>query len=275
MKLTVLGCWGPYPRAGGACSGYLLEGGGRKIMLEAGSGTLGRLMEHTDFYLLDAVIVTHLHHDHYLDLFQLRHGIEAARRDGRRDIPLDLYIPENPPDEYNLLRGYKQAFNVLGIDSLGESAITGGFAAKRLELDGLSILFVPMNHLIPGYAVSFQESGGGAARLVFSGDTAPTAQLAALAQGADLFLCEASGLNKDLAYMANAHCTAGQAGELARDAGVGELLLTHFFPEYDLAELRAQAQDVFGAPVTTVREGAVYETLGLRAKNGGDANGQG
>ena len=229
-------------------------------MLEAGSGTLGRLMEHVDFRLLEAVIVTHLHHDHYLDLFQLRHAVEAARRDGRMKKPLDLYIPETPPGEYELLRGYKQAFNVVGIDSLEEVAINGGFTAKRLELAGLSARLVPSLHLIPGYAISFQETGEGAARLVFSGDTAPTPQLAALAQGADMFLCEASGLNKDLEHMANAHCTAGQAGELARAAGVGELLLTHFFPEYDLDELTKQAQASFGAPVTAVREGAVYET---------------
>ena len=263
LKLTVLGCWAPYPRAGGACSGYLLEGGGLKIMLEAGSGTLGRLMERLDYRTLDAVIVTHLHHDHYLDLFQLRHAIEAARRDGRLKKPLDLYLPETPPSEYNLLCSYQQAFKVRSIDSLEEVALSGGFTAKRLELPGLSIRLVPTVHLIPGYAVSFQETGADGSRLVFSGDTAPTGQFAALARGADLLLCEASGLNKDLAQMTKAHCTAGQAGAIARAAAAGRLLLTHFFPEYDLAELSAQAEETYGAPVTAVREGETYEVRGL------------
>ena len=262
MRITVLGCWGPYPRAGGACSGYLLESDGGRIMLEAGSGTLSRLMEHIDFRLLDAVIVTHLHHDHYLELFQLRHAIEGARLDGSLDKPLALYIPETPKAEFDLLSSYRRAFHVVGIASLEEEMINGGHTAKRAEIAGLSIRFVPTKHLIPGYAVSFQESGDTTGKLVFSGDTAPTGQLAALAQDADLFLCEASGLEKDLAHMTGAHCTAGQAGEVARAAGVGRLLLTHFWPEYDLAELKAQAETSFGAPVTTVREGTAYKISG-------------
>ena len=88
MELVVLGCWAPYPRAGGACSGYLIRAGGLNILLEAGNGSLSRLMTFIDFRYLDAVIVTHLHPDHYLDLFPLRHAVEGARRDGSRSVPL-------------------------------------------------------------------------------------------------------------------------------------------------------------------------------------------
>ena len=249
MKITVLGCWAPYPRAGGACSGYLLEGGGRYIMLEAGSGTLSRLMELMDFRQLDAVIVTHFHHDHYLDLFQLRHAIEGARRDGSLDNPVALYIPEEPAGEYNLLDKYCEAFQITKIESL-EKETSAGSTFRRLELDGLTISFAPTKHLIPGYAVSFQEHNSAAGKIVFSGDSAPNEDLVALAEGADLFLCEASGLNKDAAYLANAHCTAGQAGELARAAGVSRLLLTHFWPEYDVEQLCAEAAAGFESPQT-------------------------
>lgn len=263
MRVTVLGCWGPYPRAGGACSGYLVSGGGMNIMLEAGSGTLSRLMERIDFRLLDAIIVTHLHHDHYLDLFQVRHAMEGTRRDGSRDRPLKLFIPAAPAAEFNLLNSYQTAYQVSSIDSLREEGISGGVVARRLDIGGLTIRFVPIKHLLPGYSVSFEEpveaagpTNGG--KFVFSSDTARTEGLVALAHDADLFLCEASGLDRDAGHMAEAHLTARQAGEVGRAAGVKRLLLTHFWPEYDLGELTAQGTAGFGAPVTAVQEGETY-----------------
>lgn len=269
MRVTVLGCWGPYPRAGGACSGYLVSGGGVNIMLEAGSGTLSRLMERIDFRLLDAIIVTHLHHDHYLDLFQVRHAMEGARRDGSRDRPLKLFIPAAPAAEFNLLSSYQTAYQVSSIESLSEEEISGGVAARRLDIGGLNIgaltiggltiRFVPIKHLLPGYSVSFTEAAGSSGgKFVFSSDTARTEGLVALAAGADMFLCEASGLDRDAGHMAEAHLTARQAGEVGRAAGVKRLLLTHFWPEYDLGELTAQGTAGFGAPVTAVREGETY-----------------
>ncbi|MDF9409792.1 MBL fold metallo-hydrolase [Pelotomaculum isophthalicicum JI] len=254
MRITVLGCWGPYPRAGGACSGYLVSDGGVNVMLEAGSGALSRLMEHINFRSLDAVIVTHLHHDHYLDLFPLRHALEGARKDGSRDKPVKLFIPPRPGGEFSLLSSYNEAFKVKAIDTLIEEKIAGGFTVQRLDIGGLAVRFVPTKHLLPGYSVSFE----GTSKFVFSSDTARTDELVALAAGADLFLCEASGLDSDAGHMEGAHLTARQAGEVGRAAGVRRLLITHFWPEYDPAELGAQAAAGFGGPVTAVREGQTY-----------------
>lgn len=257
MRITVLGCWGPYPRAGGACSGYLVSDGGVNVMLEAGNGALSRLMEHIDFRSLDAVIVTHLHHDHYLDLFPLRHALEGARRAGSRDELLKLFIPSRPGGEFTLLNSYNEAFKVKTIDSLIEEKIASGFTAQRLDIGGLAVRFIPTEHLLPGYSVSFEGTG----KIVFSSDTARTDGLVALAAGADLFLCEASGLDGDTGHMEGAHLTARQAGELGRAAGVKRLLITHFRPDYDLAELSAQAAAGFGGPVSAVREGETYTCI--------------
>ncbi|OPY57621.1 MAG: ribonuclease Z [Pelotomaculum sp. PtaU1.Bin035] len=254
MRLTVLGCWGPYPRAGGACSGYLLRGGGVNVLLEAGSGILSRLMGYIDFRDLDAVIVTHLHHDHYLDLFPLRHAVEGARRSGSRAGPLKLYIPSRPAGEFGLLDSYQKAYEVTAIESLPADNISCGFTARRLDVGGLAVRFAPARHSLPGYSVSVEGSG----RLVFSGDTARTDELISLAAGAGLFLCEASGLDSDANYMEEIHLTARQAGEVAGAAGAGRLLITHFWPEYDLAELSALAKAGFGGPVSAAQEGETY-----------------
>lgn len=257
MELTVLGCWAPYPRAGGACSGYLVREGGLSVLLEAGNGSISRLMTFTDFRGLDAVIITHLHADHYLDLYPLRHAIEGARRDGSREKPLKLYLPAEPEEEYERLSGYLRAFDALPIEHLPWEKADGIAKAHGLVLEGLSFRFIPAKHSLPAYSLAVQGKEG---RLVFSGDTARTGELAALARGADLFLCEASGRDSDAGYLDGSHLTARQAGEVAREAGVKKLLLTHFWPEYEPAELAGLAGEAFGGPVEAVREGETYKT---------------
>lgn len=254
MRLTVLGCWGPYPRAGGACSGYLIQAGGTSILLEAGSGSLSRLMSFIDFRLLDAVVVTHLHHDHYLDLFQLRHAVEGAGRAGSDCAPLKLFIPSSPAGEFGLLGSYKKAFEVIAIESLPLEQINSGFICRGIDINGLAIRFAATKHSLPGYSVSFGGTGG----LVFSSDTARTDGLVELAGGAGLFLCEASGQDSDAIYLKDIHLTARQAGEVAKAAGVKQLLITHFWPEYDLNELSVQATEGFGIEVKAALEGETY-----------------
>ena len=95
MQLTVLGCWAPYPAPGGACSGYLVQHGETSIMLEAGNGSFSRLCKFMDLNHLAAVIVTHWHPDHYVDLFCIRHDIAKAIRDGKRTGPLALFYLNN------------------------------------------------------------------------------------------------------------------------------------------------------------------------------------
>lgn len=253
MELTILGCWAPYPRPGGACSGYLIRAGGLAVMLEAGSGSLSNLLKFIDFRKLDAVVISHLHHDHFVDLFQLRHAFEGARRAGTMESPVKLFIPSEPADEYLKLAGYGKAFAAVPIESLGQERLEE-FDVRRLDLGRLVFRFAPARHSLPGYSISIEEKG----RLVFSGDTALTGELLALARGADLFLCEASGTDGDADYLKDAHLTARQAGEAAREAGVGRLLVTHLWPEYDPAEICRQAAGAFGGKVSAAREGETH-----------------
>ncbi len=224
------------------------------MLLEAGNGSLGKLMRFIDFRLLDAVVISHLHHDHYLDLFSLRYAIEGARRDGSRAASLRLFAPAEPAAEFKLLAGYSKAFTATPVESLPGERTSGGVSTRRLDLEGLTLRFAPALHPMPGFSISVEGKG----KLVFSGDTARTEELAALAEGADLFLCEASGLDSDAEAMQGVHLTARQAGETACQAGVKRLLLTHFWPEYDLSLLARQAGEGFGGMVSLAREGKTY-----------------
>ena len=96
MELTVLGCHSPYAPANGACSGYLLEIDDFKMMIDCGNGTFSQLQRHMDFAELNILVITHLHPDHYSDIYCLRQAIGSAIKTGRRKDPLFVYLPEAP-----------------------------------------------------------------------------------------------------------------------------------------------------------------------------------
>ncbi len=255
MRLTVLGCWAPFPRAGGACSGYLLQDGGANILLDIGHGTFGRLLHFVHYADVRAAIITHLHPDHYADLHCLRHATRSAFREKLRIQRVKLFLPADPqPAFFELTAGAEAFFDIIPIESLPEEEVPPGLRARCAEVGQVKIFFLPVKHSLPAYAVGVEGSG----YLVYSGDAAPGEELTAFAEKAGIFLCEASGLDKDAEVFRDVHMTARQAGELAARAKVKELIITHFFPEYDLGELYAQAQEGYGGAVEVAREGNTY-----------------
>jgi len=255
MRITVLGCWAPYPRAGGACSGYLVQDGDSKVVLDMGNGSFGSMCRLFDFRTVRAVILTHLHPDHFADIECMRHAIEGSLRDGsRRQGPVTLLLPGQPQEMASRLAGLTKAFDSIFIENLPLEKVPPGVDARVFSIGPVRYYLLPTMHSLPSYAVGVEGSG----YFVFSGDTAPTENLELFARRADIFLCEASGLDKDSDYVKDSHMTARQAGELARRAGVKELIITHFWPEYDLEELRAQAREGYGANVEIATEGDTY-----------------
>ncbi len=251
MILTVLGCWAPYPRPGGACSGYLLQSGETAIMIDAGNGTFAELTRHVNFRSLKALVITHFHPDHYVDVFCLRHAIAGARRAGTLQQTLKLFVPAAPSEIYNKLASYTDAFTVTAVEQLPETRQLG-IHAKWAKLDNTEMFFVPTAHALPGYALLVRRNGKS---FFFSGDTAATDQITLAAGDSDLFLCEASGLDQDKEYLAGIHMTAREAGLTAQKAKVKKLVITHFWPEYELSDLLAQAGEGFNGDVTAAIQG--------------------
>lgn len=247
MKLTVLGCWAPYPRVSGACSGYLLQENGSSLLIDTGNGVLSRLLQHMDIQDLDGVLLSHLHPDHLMDIYSLRHAIESANREGHMDRTVPLYLPTGPAEDFNRIKEFTKAFTIRVIDELPEP--------KEAHIAGFKVKFTPGKHNLPAYSISIE----GNKRFVYSGDTAYQEDLITLAGGADVFLCEASGLDTDREYLKENHLTARQAGQLAKAAGVKRLMITHFYPEYALSELQKQAEEGFGRAVELAREGATLD----------------
>ena len=242
MKLTVLGCYGPYPTAGGACSGYLLEEEGCFILLDCGNGTLSRLQAHISFKALEAALISHLHSDHMADLLIMRYGLEPALARGERLVSLPLYAPPAPAAEFERLP-YKNAYRLMPIEE-----------GQKLEIGPFSITFQKTVHILPCLAMRLETARG---VLVYSGDTEIHPGLADFARGADLFLCEANYQNEDMGDNPPNHLSAAQAARIAFQAGVKRLMLTHFHPERDPAVSLRQAREFF-PDAEAAREGASY-----------------
>ncbi|MEC4015135.1 MBL fold metallo-hydrolase [Streptomyces sp. H27-D2] len=249
MKLTVVGCSGSFPSAESACSSYLVEADGFRLLIDMGNGALGELQRHCGLYDLDAVLLSHLHADHCIDMcgyFVVRY----YRHDGGRAEAIPVYGPE----------GTEQRLNAAHADIPTEGAMGEVFDFRALKPGTVSIgpftVHVDrVRHPVEAYGFRIEQGGS---TLVYSGDTGPCEALDKLAEGADLFLCEASFTygKEDIPAL---HLNGREAGEYAARAGVGRLLLTHIPPWTDPRINLRDAQAVFDGPVELAKAGASYE----------------
>jgi len=123
MKLTVLGNYGTFPGAGGACSGYLLQQGNVNILIDCGNGVMSRLQKYCRIEDLDAIVLSHLHRDHTSDMHVLKYAVETKRAYGTMNRAIEVYAPGTPRAEYKSLT-YKNAFKL--------STVSGGMSLSRI-----------------------------------------------------------------------------------------------------------------------------------------------
>jgi len=206
MKLTILGNGGLYPTPGVACSGYLISHEGTNVLVDCGSGVLARLMEVLPLEALDAVILSHMHFDHMSDLLPMTYALAFSKR--KEALPLIA------PLEPAMIR---QGFDERSFAMQEPTEMTIG---------SLRMSFHPGRHPIPSNLISVRSED---ARLVYTGDTNTDPALAAFCQDADLLLADAGLLEPEWTEE-KPHLSAWKCGELARDAGVKRLLLTHISP---------------------------------------------
>lgn len=230
MKLTVLGNFGPYPKAGGACSGFLIEDEGKKVVLDFGNGVLSRLQKFIDIEDIDAIILTHLHSDHMSDIMILRYAVDIKITREHMKKGIDVYAPGEPKEDFERMK-YKDAINLIPIDD-----------SKAIKIGELEITFKRMQHGYEDYAICIKK---GCKKFVYSGDTSPNEALVEFAKDADLFLCEAGLLERDEKSMRAMHLTAKEAGNIAKRANVRRLLLTHFWPEFRFEQYLNETSSVY------------------------------
>jgi ribonuclease BN (tRNA processing enzyme) len=242
LSLTVLGCSGSYPGPGAACSGYLVQGGGVSVWLDAGSGTLANLQRHIGLHEIDAVVLSHEHVDHWSDvegLFVALAYVNPAPQP--RSIP--VYAPAG-------VRIAAQRFSSTETPLTWHDVTDG----DRLDIGGLGFRFSRTDH--PTETLAVRVDGEGRS-LAYSADTGTAWSLAELGPGIDLALCEATHpLSKEGTYQ---HMSAREAGEMAKAAGAKRLLLTHLWPTVDPKQSQSDGELAFGGPTAVAEIHRRYE----------------
>ena len=254
MRLTVVGASGSLPGPASPASCYLLEaahddGSGPRtwrVLLDLGNGALGALQRHVDPTTIDAVLLSHLHADHCLDLCGLYVWLKY-----HPDAPfarLPVWGPAGTAER--MARAY---------DLDPEPGMTGemDFHAwdAPVRIGPFHVEPVPVDHPVEAYGLRVEAHGR---RLGYSGDTGPCAGLARVAEGADLLLAEAA-FREGEDNPPSLHLTGADAGRAATAGGAARLLLTHVPPWHDPATARTEARSAYDGPVDLAADGVVCD----------------
>ncbi len=248
MKLTVVGCSGSFPSTESACSSYLVEADDFRLLLDMGNGALGELQRHCGLYDLDAVLLSHLHSDHCIDMcgyFVARY----YRHDGGMAHRIPVYGPQDTERRLAAAHG----------DLPDEKCMSEVFDFRTLTPGTLRIgPFIVtvdrVSHPVEAFGVRVEHNGR---TLAYSGDTGPCDALVTLADQADLFLCEAS-FTHGKEDVPDLHLTGRHAGQYATRTGARRLVLTHIPPWTDAGTALADARAAYDGPVELARAGAVH-----------------
>ncbi|MCA1781627.1 MAG: MBL fold metallo-hydrolase [Dermatophilaceae bacterium] len=252
LTVTVVGCSGSFPGPHGPASCYLIEstvdGVTSRAVLDLGNGSLGRLQAYTSPTDIDALLVTHLHADHFMDLC----GLYVMRKYDPRQAPEHPQVVYGPRDlAWRLQLAYSGCEEPEMALQLDHRVVTDG---EPIEVGSLRVLPVRVNHPIEAYGYRFESPAG---TVAFTGDTDTCPALGPLLTGADLVLADAAFL-EDRDTIRGIHLTARRAAQAALDAGgIGRLVLTHIPPWNDPEDCRAEAAELW-PDVEVASPGARY-----------------
>ena len=243
MRLTVLGCCGAYPKAGQACSGYLVEHDGFRLLVDLGYAVVPQLLGHLTAADVDAVFISHGHPDHCADLNPL---LRARVLGGETLPPLPVYALPRALDAVLALDRPGMLDDGYELHELtpGSSLDIGPFGARTRLLP----------HSRPNAGIRLAAGGR---VLTYTGDTGPDDGVVDLARGADLLLAEASFADEVPEDLRGTLSSAHQQGRQAAAAGAGRLLLTHLLPGTDPAAALAAAGQAYRGEVGVATAGLV------------------
>ena len=254
MRLTVVGCSGSFagPRSPASCYLVQAEHEGRtwNLVLDLGNGALGPLQRHIDPMAIDAVLLSHLHSDHCLDLCGLYVMHKYSPEPGSR-ARIPVYGPGGTPERM------ARAYDLMPPDGMdGEFDFRALTDREPVRIGPFTVTPHLVNHPVEAYG--FRVEAGGLV-LAYTGDTDSCDALGALCHNAALVLSDCAFVDgRDVAR--GIHLSGSRAAQAAIDAGgVQRLMLTHLPAWNDPAVCRAQAQALWPGTVELAEADAVHE----------------
>ncbi|TYR78979.1 MBL fold metallo-hydrolase [Priestia megaterium] len=239
MKVTVVGFWGGYPAVGEATSSYLIEHDDFKLLVDCGSGSLAQLQRYVKPEEVDAIILSHYHHDHIADIgvFQYARLIQSHLGNSVRELPI-----------------YGHTYDEQVFSKLTHPSITKGVGydpEKPLEIGPFTIEFLKTKHPVTCFAMRIRVEDEA---VVYTADSSYIEEFVSFSKNADLLICECNFYSHQDGSGAG-HMTSIEAGKLAQKAQVNQLMLTHL-PHYgDHNQLIEEAKQEFLGSVVLAKTG--------------------
>ncbi|MGI2297395.1 MBL fold metallo-hydrolase [Paenibacillus sp. GXUN7292] len=241
MKLTIAGCWGAYPPANEATSAYLLEKDGFRLLIDCGSGAISQIQNFVDLSELDALIVSHYHHDHKADIGCLQYNMFLQRIGGLRSSAFPIYGHCKEPEQFS-------ALNYMNYTEGRE--IT---AHTSVVIGPWTVTFCETNH--PAYCLAMRFDDG-ERTFVYTADTHWTDDMVRFCSDCDLLLSECSVYDHDVS-VSSGHLTPELAGKLAQQSRARQLIITHL-PHYGAhEEILERVTAIYSGPAQLAAKGSV------------------
>lgn len=242
MKITIVGHWGGYPPANGATSCYVVEKDDFCLVIDLGSGALAKLQNYYSIEEIDAVILSHYHHDHIADVGVLQYAMVVHHQLGRTDKILPIY-------------GHQE-------DHVAFEQLTHDFTAGRaydpqrvLNLGPFEIRFLKTNHPVPCYGMKIQCDN---CIIIYTADSSYDENWICFAEEADLLIADCNFYANQRSDKAG-HMTSIEVAKIAKKAKVKHLILSHLPPYGDPSQLIVEAKQLFTGPIDLAREGLCWE----------------
>jgi len=214
-----------------------------------GTGAFANMREHLDYDVIDGIVISHMHADHFFDLIPLRYALLYGPR--KRNTRVQLWLP---PDGEAQLRELSSSFADEGAgDFLKVFDISTYDPKSSIKLGDATVSFTPTRHYIPTFALRYECNG---TVVTYSADTAPDENVAKLAEGSNLFICEATLTANEVEHGMRGHSSAREAAEMAKKAGVKHLMLSHYPGEATQEELILHARSAFDGKISVADDHA-------------------
>ncbi len=242
----MIGSSGTFPAPGRPGAGLLIEQGTTRVWCDAGPGTYVALPVDPD--MVDAIVISHQHPDHCTDLFTAFHAW-TYRPDPRTGVAVF-----GPQSVWDRVSGFvdKGQGSVLE-ETFDFTPVDGG---DRITIGEVAVEFTTMNHSVPTVGSRWEVNNRS---LFYTGDTGPEGEWHELARGVDVLVAEAAYQESTKNPEYPMHMSAEEAGDVARQLGVGRLVLTHIPPYLDVALSVHEAEVAFGRPVAFATPGTSFE----------------